>query len=316
MCTTALSPSCYRSYSKRRLGGVAMQSFGAHLQVLLRFFLLILSIVLLAPSIAPLLPFTSLSLCSRCCFVYADERVIEAQEEDILLDISDPFEGWNRRVFWLNDKLDRYLLEPVSDGYDYVMPDEAQRGITNFFDNLLYPTYLVSDLVQLKFSQALEHTGRFLVNSTVGIFGLIDVAQHVGLERHKEDFGLALGYHGVPAGPYLVFPFFGPSTVRDGFGFMVDTALNPVGWAVMEAASSNDAILITTGVAGVDIIQRRTNLDEAIEAARDASLDYYLFVQSAYYQRRAALIEDRQIHQPEEEDPFAEDEAFDEMFGE
>lgn len=233
-------------------------------------------------------------------------------------EISDPFEGWNRGVFWFNDKLDRYLLEPVADGYDYVMPDPAQRGVTNFFDNLLYPRYLVSDIVQFKFSQALEHTGRFLINSTVGIFGFIDVAKHVGLERHQEDIGLALGYHGVSPGPYLVFPFFGPSNMRDGVGLMFDMALNPVGWAIADAASSNDAIAITAATTAIDVVQQRANLDEAIEAARDASLDYYLFVQSAYYQRREALIHDHQLNaeKAEEEDPFAEDEAFDEEFGE
>lgn len=247
-----------------------------------------------------------------------DDEDFNEEGADEPSEISDPFEGWNRGVFWFNDKLDRYLLEPVADGYDYVMPDPAQRGVTNFFDNLLYPRYLVSDIVQFKFSQALEHTGRFLINSTVGIFGFIDVAKHVGLERHQEDIGLALGYHGVPTGPYLVFPFFGPSNMRDGVGLMFDMALNPVGWAVADAASSNDAIAITAGTTAVDVVQQRANLDEAIEAARDASLDYYLFVQSAYYQRREALINDEQLNaeKAEEEDPFAEDEAFDEEFGE
>lgn len=292
-------------------------------QIAPHVFLVIASLACVPAFDAPLagLPFVPRELS-------AEERSVdEADSNDVAFndansngttEISDPFEGWNRGVFWFNDKFDRYLLEPVADGYDYVMPDMAQRGVTNFFDNLIYPRYLVSDIVQFKFSQALEHTGRFLINSTVGIFGFIDVAKHVGLERHQEDFGLALGYHGVPSGPYLVFPFFGPSNMRDGIGLMFDIALNPVAWAVADATSSNDGIAITAGTTAVDVVQQRANLDEAIEAARDASLDYYLFVQSAYYQRREALIHDHQLNaeKAEEEDPFAEDEAFDQAFAE
>ncbi|MCB0328830.1 MAG: VacJ family lipoprotein [Bdellovibrionales bacterium] len=246
---------------------------------------------------------------------FADESSEVVEEE-----VSDPIEGWNRGVFWFNDKLDRYVLEPVADGYDYIMPDRVQTGVTNVFENLLYPRYLVSSVVQLKFGQAAEHTGRFLINSTLGLAGLVDVATHLGLEQHSEDFGTALGYHRVPPGPYLMLPFFGPSNIRDGFGKIVDNFLSPIPYIASATADSQDAILITLGANAVDIVQTRANFDEAIEAARDASVDYYLFVQSAYYQRRRALIfdEKQEEQKPVEEqaDPFADDEALDAELGE
>ena len=227
-------------------------------------------------------------------------------------EISDPFEPFNRHVFWMNDKVDRYLLEPIAEGYDAVAPEFVQTGVGNFFENLRYPSYLLSDLIQFKFGQALDHTGRFLLNSTVGLGGLIDVAKEVGLEKHEEDFGTALAHHGVPSGPYLMLPLLGPSNVRDGIGRVVDSFLDPIGWVAYETADDNDAFWITTSSTALRVVHTRAELLEAVEAAREASVDYYLFVQSAYYQNRDAVINDKRTS--EEEDPFAEDEAFDEEF--
>lgn len=252
----------------------------------------------------------------------ADEQAADELASDDYDDeeeVSDPLEGWNRGVFWFNDHLDMYLLEPIADGYDYIMPEPVQTGVVNVFDNLAYPKYLVSSVFQLKFEQAAEHTGRFLINSTLGLAGIFDVAKHFGLEKHSEDFGTALGYHGVGPGPYLVLPILGPSNFRDGFGRIVDGFLNPVPWIAAETSDGSDAAAITLGVTALDAVQTRADLDEAIEAAKEASLDYYLFVQSAYYQNRKALINDKQVEKDESEggdpadDPFAEDEAFDEM---
>lgn len=139
----------------------------------------------------------------------------------------DPLEDFNRAIFSFNDTLDVHLLEPVARAYRDYTPDPMRTGIGNFFLNLRYPSYLVSDVVQGKFDQVLEHTGRFLINSTVGVVGLIDVAKDWGLPDHDEDFGIALAYHGVPSGPYLVIPVVGPSSVRDGVGRVVDAFLDP-----------------------------------------------------------------------------------------
>lgn len=210
-------------------------------------------------------------------------------------EIQDPFEGYNRAVFWFNDQLDIYLLEPVASGYDSVVPNVVQDGISNFFENLRYPQYLLSDLVQLKFEQAIDHTSRFLLNTTVGLVGFIDVADKVGFKRHREDFGSALSYYGLPPGPYFVWPFFGPSNVRDSVGMIVDFVLDPLYWVgVSNKIDSDDRFVITTTAGTLRIVDTRADLLDAVEAAKESSLDYYLFVQGAYYQYRDGLVNDKQ----------------------
>lgn len=216
-------------------------------------------------------------------------------------DISDPLEGFNRGIFWFNDKLDVYVMEPVARGYDYITPQPVQKGIGNFFENLRYPKYLVSDLVQFKFAQAAEHTGRFIVNSTIGLVGLVDVAKQIGLEQHEEDFGLALAYYGVPPGPYLVLPLLGPSNVRDGIGRVVDSFLDPIGWVSYTSLDSDSKLAIILGTKSLDFIDQRAGLIEAIETAKESSVDYYLFLQGAYYQHRRGVLYDG--NPPEEEEP-------------
>ena len=204
----------------------------------------------------------------------------------------DPIEPVNRGIFWFNDKLDVNLFEPISKGYRDVMPEFAQKGIGNFFANLRYPSYLVSDIIQGKFTQALEHTGRFLINSTVGVAGLIDFATDWGLPDHREDFGIGLAYHGVPAGPYLVLPILGPSNLRDGLGLIIDGFLDPIGWITYTNASTSTKLAVPAGALAVKFIHTRAGLIEAIETGKESSVDYYLFMQGAYYQYRHGLVTD------------------------
>jgi len=223
---------------------------------------------------------------------------------------SDPLETFNRGVFWFNDKFDLLVFEPLARGYAFVLPAPAKTGASNFFETLSLPKYFVSDLVQLKFTQMATHTGRFLINSTMGIGGLVDVATHWGLERHKEDFGVALGYWGSPAGPYLVVPVWGPTNIRDGIVSIVDGILNPVYWIdYTDATRRTKNVVLITGRA-TQAISARAGLLEAVETAKESSLDYYLFVRSAYYQQRTALINDGMP--AEEEEGFLEDEEFEE----
>ena len=212
----------------------------------------------------------------------------------------DPFEGYNRAMFWFNDKVDVYFLEPVARGYHFTMPDVAETGVRNFFRNLQYPIRLVSDLVQLKFAQAGHHTLRFVVNSTFGVAGFADVAKHYDLEEHYEDFGVALGYCGVPSGPYLVLPFLGPSNIRDTFGRAVDYFLDPTFYIAYSSADTETKYALSGGLTALDVISRRSELLEAVETAKESSLDYYLFVKSAYAQIRKNHIWDNDP--PEEED--------------
>jgi phospholipid-binding lipoprotein MlaA len=204
----------------------------------------------------------------------------------------DPIEGVNRAIFSFNDTLDVNILEPVARRYREYTPDPVRTGIGNFFLNLRYPSYLVSDIVQGKFEQALDHTGRFLINSTVGLVGLIDVAKGWGLPDHNEDFDIALAYHGVPCGPYLVLPLLGPSCVRDGVGRVVDAFLDPIGWVGYSNISSSSKIVIAATTLGVRTVHTRSGLLQAIESAKESSVDYYLFAQGAYYQYRHGILTD------------------------
>lgn len=208
-------------------------------------------------------------------------------------DVWDPAEGVNRGIFKFNDKVDIYFMEPVARGYDKVVPQPAKKGVSNFFRNLRYPSYLVSDIVQLKFGQAAHHTGRFLINTTIGLFGFIDVAQHVGLEDQKEDFGIALAYHGVPAGPYMVLPILGPSNLRDSVGLLVDFFLDPFTILSLSSVKAGTSDPIVYSASGMKLVDTRAGLLDAIESAKTGSVDYYLFTQSAYYQYRDGLLYDK-----------------------
>jgi phospholipid-binding lipoprotein MlaA len=204
----------------------------------------------------------------------------------------DPAESVNRAIFDVNDTLDIHVMEPIARAYKNNIPDPIQIGIKNFFLNLRYPSYLVSDIIQGKFEQALDHTGRFLINSTVGVLGFVDMAKDYGLPDHEEDFGIALMYHGVPAGPYIVIPFLGPSNVRDGVGRIVDGFLDPIGWVGYSSLSAGTKIAIAASALGIKAVHTRAGLLQAIEAGKESSVDYYLFAQGAYYQYRQGVLTD------------------------
>ena len=140
----------------------------------------------------------------------------------------DRWEGMNRVIYGFNDGVDRVLLKPIATGYRFITPDPVERGVRNVFGNLAYPTVIVNNLLQGKPGAAISDTGRFIVNSTVGVAGIFDVASNIGLEEHDEDFGQTLAVWGVGSGPYVVLPFLGPSTLRDAFGIPADRATNVI----------------------------------------------------------------------------------------
>ncbi len=191
----------------------------------------------------------------------------------------------NRGIFWFNDQCDVYVLEPVAKGWDMVIPDPAQTSISNFFANVRFPVVMVNDLLQGKPGAAVIDVGRFMVNTTFGIGGLFDPAATWGLEKHSEDFGQTLGVWGVPPGPYLVLPLFGPSNPRDTAGMPVDYVL-----------SITPLFLSSfwwTGAGVVNVVNTRAQYLDEIRNAKEASLDYYVFARNAYYQRRQALVKDQ-----------------------
>lgn len=196
----------------------------------------------------------------------------------------DPWEGFNRAMYSFNDGVDKAVLKPVAQGYDYVTPDPVQTGVSNFFGNIADVFIAVNNLLQGKPGDAVSDAGRFLLNSTIGVLGLFDVATPAGLEKHDEDFGQTFGRWGVGDGPYVVWPFIGPRTVRDTAGYAVDVAVDPV-WNVNDVPTRNS-------LAALRIIDTRASLLPAEKVIDDAALDKYAYMRDAYLQRRKSLIYD------------------------
>jgi phospholipid-binding lipoprotein MlaA len=193
----------------------------------------------------------------------------------------DPFEPMNRVVFNFNDGVDRYVAVPVAKGYQKVTPQPLRTAVSNFFSNLGDLTNAANALLQLKFTDATEDIMRFAFNSVFGIGGLLDWATPAGLPKHHQDFGLTLGHWGIPSGPYLVLPLFGPSTVRDSMGLIVDVKFNPLNY--MEPALRNPLYVL-------QFVSVRSDLLGASDLLQQAALDKYSFVRDAYTQQRRARL--------------------------
>jgi len=215
----------------------------------------------------------------------------------------DPLEPVNRITYRFNDFLDTWLLRPVARGYEIVTPRPVRTGVGNFFSNLTYPVVIVNDVLQGKLRQGARDTGRFILNSTVGIAGIFDPATRVGLEEHNEDLGQTLGKWGLPQGPYLVVPLFGPRTFRSGAGDLVDTLFNPL--------LQYDDSSVRFKAYMFSVVHTRSTLlrfDEEINRA----FDEYAFVRDSYLQNRGYLLRDG----AEAEEDLLFDEEFDAEFEE
>jgi phospholipid-binding lipoprotein MlaA len=193
----------------------------------------------------------------------------------------DPFEPANRVIFKFNDGVDRFIAVPVAKGYQKVTPQPLRTAVSNFFSNLGDLTNVANDLLQLKITDATEDFVRFAFNSTFGLGGLLDWATPAGLPKHHQDFGLTLGHWGVPSGPYLVLPLFGPSTVRDSMGLIVDVKFNPLNY--IEPAVRNPLYVL-------QFVSVRSDLLGASCLLEQAALDKYSFVRDAYTQQRKARL--------------------------
>jgi phospholipid-binding lipoprotein MlaA len=198
----------------------------------------------------------------------------------------DPWESWNRGVYKFNDKLDRAVAKPVARTYVKIVPEPIRIGVSNFFANLETPGIMVNDALQGKFLAAGNDLGRFLLNTTLGVAGILDPATPAGLDRNNQDFGQTLGKWGVHPGPFIEIPILGPSDLRDGPARIVDTYLNPRQYI------KND--YIKYGLYLPDFVDRRAALlplDPTIEKAYDP----YAFIRDAYLQRRAYLVSDGKV---------------------
>ena len=196
----------------------------------------------------------------------------------------DPWESWNRKVFSFNEGLDAYVLKPVATGYAKVVPQFVRRSVDNFFGNAADAWSAVNNILQGKFQPAFEDTVRFTTNSVFGFFGLLDIASEFGLDHHYEDFGQTLGTWGLGAGAYVVWPLFGPSSVRDSIALPLDRSFSP-------ALVLNDG-RAQWGITVLQVINTRANLLGASQLLDDIALDKYSFLRDAYLQRRRSLVFD------------------------
>lgn len=217
----------------------------------------------------------------------------------------DPLEKFNRGVWGVNMAADKVIIKPVSSVYRTVAPKPIRSGVSNFFSNVTEPWSFVNNLLQGKPKRAARNFGRFVINTTIGLGGLFDLASRRGIEKAPEDFGQTLAKWGVNGGPYLVLPLLGPSTLRDGVGSGVAFGADPVNIGIREANVSNEASL---GYRAVQVIDGRSQLtDSGADAFLKSSLDPYATARSAYLQRRRAAILDEEnsldAGPPDEDEP-------------
>jgi phospholipid-binding lipoprotein MlaA len=210
----------------------------------------------------------------------------------------DPWESWNRGVYKFNSALDKAVARPAARGYVKVVPQPIRTGVSNFFANLNTPTVMINDALQGKFKASANDLGRFLLNTTVGIGGILDPATSAGLDRNEEDFGLTLGHWGVHSGPFLELPILGPSDLRDGPAKVVDAYTKPTQYI------HND--YIRYGIYLPYVIDLRASLLPLDETLKNA-FDPYAFVRDAYLARRAYLVSDGKVNNEELVDPGADD---------
>lgn len=217
----------------------------------------------------------------------------------------DPLEGLNRGVYKFNDVADKALIKPVAKAYKAVAPSPVRVGFNNFFNNLGSITTVLNDLLQFKFANAFTDAGRFVINSTFGLAGFIDVAGKDNIPLRKEDFGQTLGHWGVGSGAYLVLPFIGPSSLRDTTGLVFDTATSdPITYT-----RNIGEIRLSNQLRGGQFLDKRTELLTATDLVDEASLDPYAFTRDAYLQKRASLVQDGIVPKELIQDDFEEVDA-------
>lgn len=226
-------------------------------------------------------------------FARADEAIGEEY---------DPWESFNTKIFEFNRQMDRWVLKPVAKGYDFIMPDFVQVGISNMISNIRFPPRLLNNVFQGKFKGAGIELGRFLINTAIGYGGFLDLAKEINLVTPEEDTGQTLGFYGVKPGPYLVLPFMPPFTIRDFVGYFGDVFLNPVNWFVAPIIEVNNVpsliahknrttiTFVQMGARVGEIVNERSRNLEKFQGVEEATLDLYTAVRNAYLQTRAKAI--------------------------
>lgn len=222
---------------------------------------------------------------------------------------NDAFEGFNRSIHAFNESVDSAILKPLAKGYMSVTPEVVEKGVTNFFSNIEDIGVTVNDLLQFKITQSGMDASRFIVNTTAGGLGVVDVASMIDLPKHNEDFGQTLGFWGVPSGDFLMLPFVGPSSPRDMVGMLGDALLNPFNYTFLFGGG----LALSAGTAGLsalDVTNTRANLMGTEKMLNEAAgNDRYNFIKNAYEQRREYLIHDGNVESNDDIDLFDEDET-------
>jgi phospholipid-binding lipoprotein MlaA len=207
--------------------------------------------------------------------------------------VSDPLQGFNRTIFGFNDELNTHALRPIAHGYAFIVPLRLRNGISNFFDNLQFPVRFVNSVLQGKLTRSAQETGKFVINSTAGIGGLIRVSDHVSslVDIPAEDFGQTLGVWGIGAGPYLVIPVLGPSDCRDLVGFAGDYAISPLNWHALgfihHAYISNAASIALSAARYLNGLPKAM---ETYDEMKSEAVDPYIAMRDAYLSYRAAQV--------------------------
>ncbi len=241
----------------------------------------------------------------------ASHQTIDSEPSDVV-EVNerktDPFEDVNRKIYSFNKGVDNYVAKPISDAYIWITPKFVQTGVSNFFNNLSGINVFLNSFMQGKLRQGGEDTGRFLVNSTIGLGGLFDVATKFGLEQNEEDFGQTLAVWGVPQGPYLIIPVLGPMTSRGVPGAVFDAATNPTSYIGFGVPLQFLQML--------QVVNARASADSDLNFINEAALDPYIFTREAFLQYRKNLIADGKLSGNEDdffdlEDDFYEEEQND-----
>ena len=230
--------------------------------------------------------------------LFDDDFEIESPEQ-----VADPFERGNRKVFGFNEFLDTVLIRPVLTGYRFIVPNPARRGVRRMFLNLSSPKIFVNDLFQLRFRDAGITLGRLVLNTSLGFGGLLDPGEAAGWPRHDSDFGQTLAKYGMPSGPYLVIPVLGPSTVRDGFGDIIDLAFQPLTYVLWPAQ-----IMLQVYIGGGKGLAALDANYDKVNALEESSIDFYAAMRSAYLQNRRAIIAEARGDELESDELMVPDE--------
>jgi phospholipid-binding lipoprotein MlaA len=200
---------------------------------------------------------------------------------------ADPLEPFNSAMFNFNINVDQYVVTPVAKGYSYVLPEPARQSVNNFFRNIGVIPRFANNLFQLHVYNAADELARFGINSTLGVAGLFDVADTwFGMKQHNDDFGLTMGHYGLNSGPYVMLPFFGPSTVRDTVGMVVDGCMNPMAWLLPWYVT----VPADAGSEAINAVNYRSLHPNQFEEADRYAVDLYGAVQDAYMQTRTAEL--------------------------